>query len=128
MAVINVGSGEVDVLTMTNAPQPYSIGMVTLGDGYLYLSAFDKINQLDPATMIVKKAPYFDFNKPDSINFTGLSNYAEHCNAPVCHASLSIENLSALSYCSGAGVSLKANGTGIRAQLYMNGYYLMAIL
>jgi gliding motility-associated-like protein len=113
LALINISTGAVKVIPLINPPTTESMGLATLGNGSLFLSWFDKIYLIDPVSGHADADPSLDFNNRD-INFSGLSNYAEHCNAPDCKASLDITILSALPYCSGQGVLLKGNGQGIR--------------
>jgi len=117
MAVINTSTGAVTAFTLQNSTTDGSWGLITLGDGYLYQCDKDKIYQIDPSTMIVSSTPYFDFHGGDSIGFSGLCNYTEHCNAPVCKAALNIDVLSGKPFCSPAGVQLRVNGNGIRGEV-----------
>ncbi|MEP7373222.1 MAG: gliding motility-associated C-terminal domain-containing protein [Chitinophagaceae bacterium] len=116
LAVINPGSGTIEVSDMIGAPTEESMGLISMGDGYLYICKLDKIYKLDPSTGKVDATPFFDFHS-NQINFSGLSNYAESCNAPECKATLSIITLSDQPYCTGRGVVIKGKGNGIRGDV-----------
>jgi gliding motility-associated-like protein len=115
MAIINTMTGVVQSKTLLNSTTEGSMGLVTLGDGYLYQCDKDKIYRIDPVTMIVDPTPFFDFKVKD-LGFSGLCSYTEHCNAPICNAEVSIDVLSGTPYCSAEGVQLFANGKNIRGQ------------
>ncbi|MGB8193581.1 MAG: gliding motility-associated C-terminal domain-containing protein [Chitinophagaceae bacterium] len=111
MAKINVATGNVQVIPSTfNTSNGF--GMITMGDGFLYLSNGNKLYKMDPATMDAELTPYYTYTTPAS-SILGLSNYTEQCNAPGCKAALKINVLSPQPFCSSTGVALKGEGKGI---------------
>lgn len=112
MAKINVATGAVQSFDLINTPFTRIMGLITKGDGYLYMSAIDRLFRIDPNTMIVDPSPAYTCKYPN-IYILGLSNYTEICNAPGCRARVSIDILSNMPYCSSEGVELKASGSGI---------------
>jgi gliding motility-associated-like protein len=93
-----------------------AFGLITLGDGYLYLGGFDNIFRLDSATWVTTL--FYTFPRYNTTIF-GLSNYGEFCNAPGCRAKLNINIQSSAPYCTNTGVLLKGAGRGINSS---NGY------
>lgn len=115
-AVIDIKSGKMTVQSLANTGQiGTSMGLITMGDGFLYVCAGDKIHRIDPETMNYDFTPFFEFKVPDMLLF-GLSNYAEICNAPSCRLKLDIDTISPQPFCSATGVRLHGEGTGLSAE------------
>lgn len=108
IAKIDINTGSV-LSYDVNGPYANGMGLVTLGDGYLYTSGVEKLYRVDPATMT--STLYYTFPTYGSIR--GLTSYSEFCNAPGCRSSLNIDVLSSQPYCSNTGVLLKGKGNGI---------------
>jgi gliding motility-associated-like protein len=73
------------------------------------MASGDELYQIDLNTRVSS----FYYKMPSSGFATGLATYSDQCNAPVCRAKLNINVQSNVPYCTGTGVSLKGNGTGI---------------
>lgn len=116
MAKINVATGNVQAISIINSPDPSPYGLITLGDGFLYMSSGRKVYKIDPVIMKVDQNPFFAFQNPiGTIN--GMSNYSETCNGSACKAKVTITISSTqLPYCSEYGVLLMAIGSGITGQ------------
>lgn len=112
-AVIDLNMRKMTVRYLANVGSiGTSMGMITLGDGFLYVCGGDKIFRIDPVTMNLDFTPFFDFNV-SGMQLFGLSSYAEICNAPACRPKLKIDTTSSPPFCSATGVQLKADGKGI---------------
>jgi|GEM_PF-1272651 len=112
MIKINVTTRSMDIRIIDNTPFTSPMGLITMGDGYLYISTIKDVYRIDPNTMKAESSPYYTFQRSD-IYMRGLSNYTEHCNAPSCKSKVTASIVSMAPYCSNQGVWLKATGTGI---------------
>lgn len=123
IAKINLATKEFEVIKIKDPPfrddmyEVGSFGMVTLGDGYLYISNNrTSIYKLDPNTG--QATPFYDFDELD-VPTTGFAAYPDICNAPGCRGEVKIEINSPQPFCSNTGVTLEAKGRGItNAPLY----------
>lgn len=109
IAKINLADNSVQVNTYTGAGSIASMGLITLGDGYLYICQQDDLFRVDPITWVST----FFYHLPTYGFIFGLSTYPEFCNAPGCRAKVNISVLSNPPFCSNTGVQLRANGQGI---------------
>lgn len=108
IAKIDVHTGTVQGFNV-NGPYANGWGMTTLGDGYLYVSANDRLHRIDPVTMVSTLYHVF----PTFGGVDGLTSYSEFCNAPGCRAVVSITIESNTPYCTQTGVLLKGTGRGV---------------
>lgn len=109
LAKINLADNSVQVINYSGAGTNASMGLITLGDGYLYMCQQDDLFRVDPNTWVAS----FYYHLPTYGFMFGLSSYAEFCNAPGCRAKININVLSSPPFCSNTGVQLRANGLGI---------------
>lgn len=114
IAKIDVGSGNVQTYVVTGPytnfpPHDNGLGLITLGDGYLYANGNIKLFRIDPTTMV--SSLYYTF--PPTGPVYGLTAYSEFCNASGCRPRVSITVESSAPYCSTTGVQLTGNGRGI---------------
>lgn len=109
IAKINLADNSVQAISYTGAGSTASMGLITLGDGYLYICQQDDLFRLDPNTWVST----FFYHLPTYGFMFGLSTYPEFCNAPGCRAKVNISVISSPPFCSNTGVQLKANGQGI---------------
>lgn len=109
IAKINLADNSVQVISYTGAGSTASMGLITLGDGYLYICHQDDLFRLDPSTWLST----FFYRLPTYGFIFGLSSYPEFCNAPGCRAKVNISVVSSPPFCSNTGVQLKANGQSI---------------
>ncbi|MBS1566758.1 MAG: gliding motility-associated C-terminal domain-containing protein [Bacteroidetes bacterium] len=115
LARINPTNGSLTVLNFTAPVMCSAFGMMTLGDGYLYITNVDKLYRVDMTTLQATLYYTFPFAGAD-IPF-GLSTYSEHCNAPSCsNPSISVIVPPGQGNCITTGIGLQASGTGIIGQ------------
>jgi gliding motility-associated-like protein len=108
LAKIDVVTGNVTVIKFIGGGN--GMGLITLGDGYLYISAGEKINRIDTETWI--STPYYTL--PSYGWIYGLAIYSEYCDASRCRgAKAKINVKSALPFCSDLGVLLEGAGSGM---------------
>ena len=107
LAKIDILTGKVEVIHYTGTSNGF--GLVTTGDGYLYISNGIQLNRLDPETWI--SSPYY--NLPTYGFIFGLSIYNEYCDAWTCRPQTKISTGSSLPFCSDNGVLLLGEGSGI---------------
>jgi gliding motility-associated-like protein len=108
LAKVDINTGAVQSF-IVNGPFANGQGLTTLGDGYLYTSAIDKLYKIELATM--NSTLFYTF--PTYGNINGLTSYSEFCNAPGCRSTLNLSIESNTPYCSDSGVLLKGVGRGI---------------
>jgi gliding motility-associated-like protein len=117
IARLNLATKELKVIKIINpplrddVPDVGSYGMVTLGDGFLYISNNRTgIYKVDPNTG--QANPFYEYNELDLFT-TGLATYPDVCNAPGCRGEVNVEIRSPQPFCSNTGVILEATGIGI---------------
>ena len=115
LAKIDINKKTVEKKIVTNLPVTNgSYGMITLGDGYLYMSDNNTgIYRVDPSDMI---AHFYKSIDHDNLTVLGFTSYPDLCNAPVCRGIVSISTDQFPPYCSNEGVLLTATGTGIKGE------------
>ena len=114
IAKINVNTGKLEKKVVTGLPVTASFGMITLGDGYLYMSDNNNgIYRVDPDNMTA--VHYKDIDHP-FLTVLGLTSYPDLCNSPVCKGNVSISTNKFPPYCVSEGVMLSAEGTGIKGE------------
>ncbi len=111
LAKINTKTGGIEVFNIKGLSYDANFGLLTLGDGYLYLGRRNQLIKLDPATM--ETSEFYTFKDRD-LAIWGATNYTDQCNAPGCKAKITIGISSAAPYCSSPGVLLQVKGTGIK--------------
>lgn len=115
IAKINMSTKKIEKLKIINSPVldgPY--GMTYLGDGYLYISNnMGEIHRVDLNTMT---ASYYTQFSTANFFTLGFTSYTDLCNAPGCRAKVNITADKFPPYCSAEGVTLTANGKGIKGQ------------
>ena len=109
LAKINLANNSLQVINYTGAGTTASFGLITLGDGYLYMCQQDNLYRVDPNTWVSS----LYYHLPTYGFIYGLSSYTEFCNAPGCKAKVNISVVSSAPFCSNTGVQLHANGLGI---------------
>lgn len=107
LAKINVTTGAIEIINFTGSANGF--GLVTSGDGYLYISSGSSLNRLNPTTW--ETEPYYTFPRYGYI--FGLSIYSEFCDAPGCRSKANIHVESNGPLCSDKGVLLTGSGKGI---------------
>ena len=115
LANVNVISGAVGanpILGLTGGADIF--GIVIKSDGTIHISDVNKFYRLNISTM--QASLYYTCSSPLSI--WGMAGFNDHCLAPVCNASVSIDIVSNQPFCSDPGVQLKANGTGLNNGSY----------
>ena len=111
---INLGTGTHQVLTINSTVDFNGYGLMTLGDGYLYITDVNNLYQVDPITLQAGATPYYVFPYTWYDMPYGLSTYTEHCNAPPCNnPGIAVTIGSMPPYCANPGITLQASGTGI---------------
>lgn len=123
IAKVNYLSGSMEVHSITNTPTTQIMGLITMGDGYLYICNIRDICRIDPVTMIADSSPYYIF-KDSRVYMRGIANYTEQCNGPSCKAKVDAAILSMPPYCAGQEIWVKATGSGING---LSDYFLTAI-
>lgn len=109
LAKIDIFNGNLQIINYTGTGPTGAYGLITLGDGYLYMSSNDELHQLDTTTWV----SIFYYRYPTYGFVFGLSTYNEFCNSPVCRAKATISVQNSAPYCSNTGVKLKGTGIGI---------------
>lgn len=117
IARLNLSTLELKVIKTINPPlrddvaDVGSYGMVTLGDGYLYITDNRTgIYKVDPNTG--QANPFYNYPELD-IFTTGLATYPDVCNAPGCRGEVNVQIKSPQPFCSNTGVTVEATGIGI---------------
>ena len=114
VAIINLANSSLSTVTINSTIHYSGFGLVTLGDGYLYITHNNSLYRVDPATWQGDVTPYYNF-PTSGVGVNGLSTYAEHCNAPSCdNPGIVVTIPGSPPYC--AGITLKAVGSGIASQ------------
>lgn len=110
LARIDPASGSLQTLSFSAPVGCDAYGLVTLGDGYLYVTNRNDLYRIDMTTMQASLYYTFPFNDVPY----GLSTYAENCNAPSCsNPTITVTTATGQPYCSTPGVALSATGAGI---------------
>jgi len=113
LGIINPGNGNISTVTINSTVNYSGWGLITLGDGYLYITHNNSLYRVDPATWQGDATPYYNFPTSGAL-VNGLSTYAEHCNAPVCsNPGIAVTIAGGPPFCASAGVTLTATGSGI---------------
>ncbi len=116
VAAIDPVSGSIAVITINSTVNYSGYGLVTLGDGYLYITHNNSLYRVDPATWQGDATPFYNF-PTSGVGVNGLSTYAEHCNAPSCgNPGIVVTIAGGPPYCTSPGVALKATGSGVTGQ------------